>query len=169
LQRLAHLHKKNPYADVGSGHPHEMFQLSRLALWLARGELVSGKRKGLREKRAFSRLPPCFCRAQGCSRVSVTANERKWVILRAPRTPRVAQRTHSFFPRDFPGGFINILLVLSIERSPATHPTSLRNRSRHSGQRLTCLSTCCSSRLESSCHDMPFQQFSGQVLRLLHS
>ena len=59
--------------------------------------------------------------------------------------------THSFFARDFPGGFLNFLLILSPVRTANTHPTSPCNRSRHSGQRITCRSTRCWSRLEMSC------------------
>jgi len=46
-------------------------------------------------------------------------------------------RTHSFFAGDFPESLTNFFLILSHERTPSTHPTSLFSRSKHSGQRIT--------------------------------
>lgn len=66
------------------------------------------------------------------------------------RQPGGGLSAHSFSARDFPGGFINFLLNLSIKRIPNTHPTSPSNRSRHCGQPITCCSTRCWSRLEIS-------------------
>ena len=76
--------------------------------------------------------------------------------------------THSFFARDFPGGFLNFLLILSPVRTANTHPTSPCNRSRHPGQLHHVPFDPLLVTTGNVLHDIPFQQFKRQVLHGSH-